>query len=133
MCWYSDKKPVALVAEEDFVCYKYTETHKVEEKRKYLFGILGPIVKVIHSDIRNYLYYLHRKNPRVYINVEPHGRRYSIEEGYHSLLYMPRMYKTFAILKCTIPKGTIYYKNEWNELVSEQIIINKIIDDEKVH
>ena len=32
------------------------------------------------------------------------------------------------IVKCIIPKGTVYYKNEIGEIISESIIIKKIIN-----
>lgn len=116
MCFQVDlNHPDPLVAEEDIPC-----------------------IKVINDDFtsffKNYPYKLGEINPKEelkeIINLAPSVNY--INEGYHSYYYTIQVYfptsSSYLWVKCIIPKGTKYYKNDnTQEYVSETIIIEKVL------
>lgn len=62
--------------------------------------------------------------------VKEYNGVYIIDEGFHSYIDLRVMYFAEDMIKgciaeCTIPKGAIYYVNNYDEVVSNQIIIHK--------
>ena len=110
MCWIStelDKK----VAEHDITVYK----------------IVLPNIRGVKSLFYKF-WYLFNMTYRGTFNIKLDGSEYCITEGFHS--YKTKSQVLFAnkfyfkkIVKCILPKGTIYYINNNNEIVSNQIRI----------
>jgi len=45
-----------------------------------------------------------------------------------SRIVIDKYYSSASVVECIVPKGTEYYENEYGEIVSNQIIINKILE-----
>ena len=110
MCWIStelDKK----VAEHDITVYK----------------IVLPNIRGIKSLFYKF-WYLFNVTYRRTLNIKLDGSKYCITEGFHSnktksqVLFTNQFYFK-KIVKCILPKGTIYYINNNDEIVSNQIRI----------
>lgn len=130
MCWITHKTPQTITAGENVIVYKV------------LLPVQGRKQLCISPVMLDTLYTLHTQTKRITITYrlsETFGtHRYTITKGYHSDatldMSLKRLYfmaeKDLAIYKCMIPKGTIYYINEYNEIVSEYIIIKEKINIE---
>lgn len=128
MCFFA-RNPQKRIAESDVTCYKIVYVHK----------------KKINSYVRAFPYELNKK---YFQPIQFYKNRFGsrAEEGFHSYnkveyafneyygLYIESPYfrtsvdSNERIVKCIIPKGTIYYKNELGEIISESIVIKKIIN-----
>lgn len=130
MCWFSNKCPVRRIANRGFRVYKVVlldETdpeicHGVFFSFDYKYGGMNFTEKIIwrenHADGMGW---------------------YSINKGYHSYCnekdarkllkkveaIYPQSHR-YKIVRCTIPENSIYYINEKNEVVSSDIIVNRI-------
>ena len=116
MCFHVDlNHPDPLVAEEDIQC-----------------------IKVINDDFtsffKNYPYKLGEINPKEELKeiTLPVSHIKYIDKGYYSYYYdFQRHFSgsySCLLVKCIIPKGTKYYKNDnTREYVSETIIIEKVL------
>lgn len=140
MCWISYKSsPVKHIANKDITCYKVFCNSDVlwnQNKIKFL-GI--PVwskynIKKLRSLYRDYLYVPYESNPEINIFIEKseYYYRWYINKGYHSYRTLDKakeeknLYE--VIVKCIIPKGSAYYVNDRNEVVSSNIIVtDKII------
>lgn len=116
MCWIS-KELNKRVAEHDITVYK--------------------IVLPCTSGTRSLFYkfwYLFNVTYRGTLAIKLDGSEYRITEGFHSyktksqVLYANQFYFK-KIVKCILPKGAIYYINNLDEVVSNQI---RIIGYEKI-
>lgn len=138
MCWYSYKKPELRIAEEDITCYKVVWNE-----------LMHPWV---YSFYRNFKYSLHNQyfikdglSIDVHKRIDTRQLEYTIDEGFHSYIQKPgfkddciwctddsfECHGFECIVKCTIPKGSVYYHNPINRiLVSDSIIIDEIIPNE---
>lgn len=148
MCWFTEKKINKIVASEDIICYKvFRKKDIIYETNPYLvFGIGKPKIIQLKSFVQNFKYIPYVKQKSVDLYTEPCActtvnytyysvkEGYKIEAGYHSYatiarampekMFLPKI----AIIECIIPKGTIYYLNESNEIVSSTIIVtDKIV------
>lgn len=139
MCWKSNKQPIRNIAEKEIKVIK----------------VFSRIDKdVLYSPIWNFPYVFNTamKNITVIPNSHFIGEKdgthiiiYMINEGYHSYSLSTQFSKYERVIiihkglswdcyfdnictECTIPAGTIYYENEHGEIVSETIIINRIIN-----
>ena len=140
MCWYSYEKPELRIAEEDITCYKVVYT-----KLKFMW---------VYSLYRNFKYTLHNQyfikdglSVGIHETLGTRQLEYTINEGFHSYSQKPG-FKDGCIwctddnfesgssvfrVKCTIPKGSVYYYNPTNcTLVSDSIIIDEIIPNEQI-
>lgn len=138
MCWITDKKPTRKTATEDIICYKVFYSDKIKYKIKRFLGI--PLYKEgieeLYSLYRNYKYYPYVHNPTVniYCGHDSNHTGWVINVGYHSYSTLNKAKFTRCpgielIIECIIPKNTIYYINEYEDIVSSNIIItDKIID-----
>lgn len=122
MCWISSKKPIKKVATEDITVYKLLS-----------FDLRAPFI--------HYRYFYAEKQKEIELKIteryDPYSRLHIIEKGYHSyskLSTIKFIQKTnqnwmpLEIFICTIPKGSVYYENENDEVVSSNIIINRKLD-----
>ena len=126
MC-FRTKNPQKRIAESDVTCYKVVYVHK----------------KKINSYFKDFPYKLNKKYFQPILFYK--GEFSRAEEGFHSYDKVEYTFKycglciestyffTYInsnerIVKCIIPKGTVYYKNEHGEIISESIIIKKIIN-----
>ena len=148
MCWTSDKIPTRNIATEDIVCFKVFDKQDVVFKTRKFLGIpFGKKIKYLISLWRKYTYIPYKANPKINlicvenniifgyaalkINEGFNPITWCINAGYHS-------YKTLRItkkhnesyhyvVKCIIPKGSIYYINDDYIVSSDIIVTDKIV------
>lgn len=138
MCWTSDTNPIPKTADKDIICYKVFNIKDIKYKRRKFLGI--PLwkegIEKLYSMYKEYEYVPYAANPKVTIYYRKYNDIYSwwsIDKGYHSYstldqAELKRILKLELIVECTIPKGTVYYLNENNEIVSSNIIVtDKIV------
>jgi hypothetical protein len=124
MCFFTHPKHLNVkVAKKDITCYKICE--KVRGSNQHIYKV--------RSYIREFEYITEKlyQDLDVFKNIKVYNGTYStIRKGYHSYSNNDKMnyflYKDSLHLKCTIPKGSLYYYNpDSQEYVSNQIIIHK--------
>lgn len=138
MCWTSDTNPIPKTADKDIICYKVFNIKDIKYKRRKFLGI--PFrkegIEELYSLYKLYKYIPYADNPKVTIYYRKYNDIYSwwsIDKGYHSYstldqAELKRILKLELIVECTIPKGSVYYLNENNEIVSSNIIVtDKIV------
>lgn len=134
MCWITTKETVPIIAKKDVHVYK----------------VMKLVDGTLLSYFQNMKYELNKLNklPST-INLFHYQGNTSIDKGFHSYATLDYVKKTdvkniyqirinrvidyttakyshvVGVAKCTIPKGSMYYKNERDEIVSDQIIINE--------
>jgi len=132
------KEPIPLIAKKDIVCYKKMSVFKKDKGVRLRSSIFCDIEKNNH--VTKVCYELGKKYHAKDVNgkkaqLKPRtvDKYFSVSEGFHSYnkLKKPGGYRTTNI-KCTIPKGTKYFKNE-TEYVSEEIIFNSICKSTPVY
>lgn len=127
MCWESNKLPVRRVAREGIEVYKIVCDFDGIRVQSLVMGFIYEYYKlytkydaiipfVFHSEISN----------QWIINEGFHSytRNRAIQEYKETVLHS---ISKFALVECIIPKGSTFYRNENNEIVSDRIIINKIL------
>lgn len=133
MC-FSTRKLCKLIAEEDIVCYK-TATYFVKNSNKWWQFWRKPTTHIeLFSIHYKYRYVINELNPEINLVVRKVKDFYEINKGYHSYVYLSnvslgiaREYPdTYKILKCIIPKGSVYYTNNVH-YVSSNLIVTDII------
>ena len=128
MCWTSSKPPVRRIAKEGIYTYKVV----------YDYGEF-----ICYSLIMGFVYEyykLYTQNKAIMPLRVARTNKWMIEEGFHSYRTWltakeafekfstdPSIRKRIKIVQCIIPKGTTFYKNEKDEIVSDRIIINRIL------
>lgn len=119
MCWVSRIKPKLQVTSKNFVVYK-----------KVFYAPNGSCTSMFYKHI----YEPDSVNPVINLEVirgyvDARFIYYYIDKGYHSYRYLKNIeVNAFTrIAKFTIPKGSLYYINEYNEVVSNTIIFNKLL------
>ena len=92
-------------------------------------------IKELCSLYRDYIYIPYESNPEVNISIgkSEYYYRWYIDKGYHSYrtLDKTKVERNLheIIVKCIIPKGSTYYVNNFDEIVSSNIIVtDKIIN-----
>ena len=141
MCWTSRNEPTKLVATKNIECYKNFRLEDITFKQKSIFKFNFGKKKIIQllSLFEKYLYIPYEKQQfielkPVRISYNPYGVEdyeeigYRINAGYHSYDTIERAQKNIfyadeVVIKCIIPKGTEYYINNYNEIVSSTIIV----------
>lgn len=123
MCWVSNKKPKKQVSGGNVTVYKIVIPDNDEE---------------CYSLYENYPYFYGDQNKEISVlpKYESFFDHYRIERGYHSYSDKDTASKELKqtlkfgiinnrgkIVRCAIPKGSIYYRNEYNRVVSSNIII----------
>lgn len=123
MCWYSTHKPVPQVAKEDIAVYKHVVLIK---KRPWPWSFHEGIVGA-KSDLYNFLYTPYERNETIILI--PYKRSdmavWKIAKGYHSVLTPDTLIDLYLKpnVKFIIPKGSFYYVNHHNEVVSSDIVM----------
>lgn len=135
MCFYTTVANPPSVAHRDMVCYKVLD----ENMCSWIQGFEYTINKVykteletLHEDSWSSNIYFTSLNKRIYYkNV------YRISRGFHSYqrntkqigrIYIARYHRIPCVFRCIIPKGSLYYKNQWGEYVSDQIVIKEKVN-----
>ena len=133
MCWTSSKKPIKHIATDNITCYKVFSIKDIKWRIEKTSDSLEKKMKEVKSLYKNYVYIPYETNPKVNIICRFDNDLtcdWFINEGYHSYKYINSINKRyFCVLECIIPKGSIYYINSDNHLVSSDIIVtDKIIN-----
>lgn len=141
MCWISRNELTKLIADKDIECYKNFRLNDIILKQKSIFKFKFGKKKItqIISLFRGYKYIPYKKQqiidlkpievfyyPYSFNNYKITG--YKIDAGYHSYDAIERakrsmFFRDEVVIKCIIPKGTEYYINNDNEIVSSTIIV----------
>ena len=135
MCFYTTVESSPLVAHRDMICYKVLD----EDMRSWIRGFEYSINKVYRTELGTLCdnslsgnIYFTSLGKRIYSkNV------YCIFQGFHSYqrntkqisrIYKARYTRIPCIYKCIIPKGSLYYRNQFGEYVSDQIMIKEKVN-----
>lgn len=130
MCWITNRKPVKLIATDDIPVYKYV--HLVT-RRKFPWFWKKKIIAAI-SDIAGYRYIPYLSNrPVEILPTNIYADRWIIKAGYHSVLtkdteIIPNLLPN---VKFIIPKGSTYYINKDNAIVSSNIVMTDELVNQK--
>ena len=125
------------IEEQDIVCYK-TFNNKTESGYissylgfKYIKGKLYSLKSIKQKHIRKMTYsyrdeYTLKNRILMVFNIIPIYKRHQLytEIGFHSYINKYPHFNTYyeEYIKCIIPKGATYYKNDY-EYVSNKIIV----------
>lgn len=128
MCWTTQTLPVRRIAKEAIYTYKVI----------YDYGEF-----ICYSLIMGFVYEyykLYTQNKAIMPLCGALSNKWMIEEGFHSYRTWltakeasekfstdPSIRKRIKIVQCIIPKDSTFYKNEKDEIVSDRIIINRIL------
>ena len=127
MCWTSSKKPIKCIATDNITCYKVFSKKDIKWRLEKTSDSLEKKMKEVKSLYKNYVYIPYETNPKVNIICRLDNDLscdWFINEGYHSYKYINSINKSyFCTLECIIPKGSIYYINSDNCIVSSDIIV----------
>ena len=141
MCWTSRNELTKLIADKDIECYKNFRLEDITFKQKSIFNFKYGKKKItqIISLFKKYKYIPYKKQQtidlkpiKIYNSInDPENYKnvyYKINAGYHSYstIEKAKEYLFFGnevVIKCIIPKGTEYYINNDNEIVSSTIIV----------
>ena len=124
MCWLSKYLPLKETTTYPLIVYKvvvYTSPLRCNSLITWF----------------DYIY----KREYVEYNLEVTERKYAygweIYKGFHSYAHLNKAIEEYkaissnhsdiALVECIIPKGSTFYKNEKDEIVSNRIIINRIL------
>ena len=142
MCWATRNEPIKLIADKDIECYKNFKLENITFKQKSIFKFKFGKKKITQliSLFKKYKYIPYKKQqiidlkpkelsyyPNIFNNYKIMG--YKIDAGYHSYDTIEIAQKNIffgdeeVVIKCIIPKGTEYYINNDNEIVSSTIIV----------
>lgn len=139
MCWISYNTPVKKIANEDITCYKLFASEAIIWKKRKLWFNSQKIIERFTSLCMAYTYIPYKENPKVNLTylserdwMWDNIYHWNINEGYHSYMTLNKAKNernlNKVIVKCIIPKGAAYYTNEYQEIVSSNIIVtDKII------
>lgn len=145
MCLITEqKKPIKI--RKDYTVYKLVEFLNEKEIRSfYNYNFTWELNKLYQTEIKkssilNACYFdlkskecYQGKDGIKYIEVLIEKLRneelYSYGSGFHSAINKSRIKSNlYHIAECTIPKGSLIYKDKTGLIVSNQIIINKILE-----
>ena len=138
MCWETNKIPIRNIATKNIICYKiFHKNDVIFSNKKFLGTFYKKKICYLISLWRKYTYIPYKINPKININCleedSAFGSIWCINEGYHSyktLNITKKISKSYYYtVKCIIPKNSVYYINNKNEIVSSAIIItDKVIN-----
>ena len=141
MCWISKHGISKCIANKDIKCYKNFKLEDIKFKQKFIFKFKFGKKKIIQliSLFEKYLYIPYKEQPfidlkprKIYDNIynikNYKDIYYRIDTGYHSYSTIEKAkediwFGSEIVIKCIIPKGTEYYINNDNEIVSSTIIV----------
>lgn len=143
MCWISYNIPVKKIATEDITCYKLFARESIVWKKRKFWFYSQKIIERFTSLCIAYIYIPYKENPKINLTCLQERDwmwdkiyHWNIEEGYHSYATLSKVKRYinvcsnhyYIIVKCIIPKGSEYYINDKEEIVSSNIIVtDKII------
>lgn len=126
MCWSSKYPPIRRSAPTSLIVYKVVVYISSSRCRSFIMGF-------------DYIYKHEYIEP--YLNIEELGDiyiyRWKIYRGFHSFVSLDKAveeykkaslgYRRITLVECIIPKDSTFYKNEKDEIVSDRIIINRVL------
>lgn len=130
MCWISKTIPIKNIAEKDIICYKvfYIRDIILEQNK----------IQKIYSQYRHFPYIPYKKQKYINLEIENNIIEKRITFGYHSygtleraqyVVYNLFFKSNYNIIECIIPKDSEYYVNNYQEIVSSNIIVtDKILN-----
>ena len=135
MCW-SSKTLEKRIATEDIktfkvgfvkgtMLYSYYRWFHYDINRLYETTIYPDDIERLYRIYTGFHSYSHKKCSYF---CKTEDRHINVQSKINGKLIDRYYDNDIMIFECTIPKGTEYYKNERGEIVSEAIIINKIIE-----
>lgn len=133
MCFYTTVKSSPSIAHRDMICYKVLD----ENMCSWIRGFKYSINKVYETELG----LLHDDPGKIYftsLNKRIYNKDvYCISKGFHSYqrntkrisrAYVARYTRIPCVFRCIIPKGSLYYKNQWGEYVSDKIMIKERVN-----
>lgn len=124
MCWLSKYPPIRRSAPTSLIVYKVVVYISPSRCRSFVMWF-------------DYIYKHEYIEP--YLNIEEFKdiHRWKIYRGFHSFVSLDKAVEEYkkvslgdrriALVECIIPKDSTFYKNEIGEIVSDRIIINRIL------
>ena len=142
MCWVSEKFPTRNIADNVITCYKVFNKEDIiwSKIKSPNMTLKNDKILKMSSLLRKHTYIPWELNNVVNLYCEcSNSYRYDdptvwiIHKGYHSYATLDKAKihtdPLRCIIKCLIPKDSEYYINEFNEVVSSNIIVtNQIIE-----
>lgn len=131
MCWTSDVICHEKIVTQDIICYKVFSICDAIIKKKKSLGLSynREYLAKVKSLYEDYPYIANGQNPTInlHIMIHPNRTEWFINEEYHSYATLQRaiLVRTIyeLVVKCIIPKGSRYYINKYEEIVSSNIIV----------
>lgn len=124
MCWSSKYNPLKRIALHPLIVYK-------------IVVYITPLKCHSFFMWANYIYNQEYIEPSLEIKEHPFKCEWSIFRGFHSYFHLDKAiedynaisanHKNITLVECIIPKGSTYFKNEKDEIVSNKIIIHRIL------
>ena len=124
MCWLSKCYPLKRTASHHLITYKIVNYTTPLKCRSLIMWF-------------DYIYKHEYIEPSLEIKEHPFKYEWDIFKGFHSYTYLNRATKEYdtvssrrynvALVECIIPKGSTFYRNEFDEIVSNRIIVNRIL------
>ena len=145
MCWIGEKKD-RKIATKDLTVYKILLLNKSSNT------LVAPYFRDFYYTIGANYYYDSIINP---VPVFPCDDTIKIEAGLHCYsekckvksigpagvaIYSPkdfltgvyhRQFETYAVIKCTIKVGNLYYENNLGEIVTDSLVLDSMVSDIK--
>ena len=126
MCWISKYPPIRRSAQNLIIVYKVV-TYIDSSECRALYQWFKYVYKRVYRDPGS-----------LEIKERNNMYRWEIYRGFHSYATIDRALQEYedaiiyhlgktALVECIIPIGSIYYKNENDEIVSNGIFINRIL------
>lgn len=124
MCWKSKYPPIRRSAPTSLIVYKVVVYISPSRCRSFVMWF-------------DYIY--KHEYIELYLNIEELKDiyRWKIYRGFHSFVSLDKAVEEYkkaslrnrriALVECIIPKDSTFYKNENGEIVSDRIIINRIL------
>lgn len=120
-------------ATKDIICYKVLCKNDRHEYFSPFRHFIYKLNKRVSSNFSFMLFSIRIQSPQIEYNSLKLIRNFNcVTQGLHSfkcllaaIEFKDRFVKEGIVMKCTIPKGSWYYEGIQNELVSDNIIINK--------
>ena len=126
MCWSSKYPPIRRSAPTSLIVYKVVVYISPSKCRSFIMWFA-------------YIYKHEYIEP--YLDIEELGDiyiyRWKIYRGFHSFVSLDKAVEEYkkaslrdrriALVECIIPKDSTFYKNENGEIVSDRIIINRVL------
>lgn len=124
MCWQSRYYPSERIASCHLIVYKIVNYITPLKCRSLIKGF-------------DYIYKKEYVGPSLEIKECKYAYGSEIYKGFHSYACLNKATKEYntvsskhynvVLVECIIPKGSTFYRNEFDEIVSNRIIVNRIL------